>query len=131
MLVGGVVDHDVNDELHAARVQLPGQCVDVSQRAEHRIDSLVVTDVVAIVVLRRPVERREPHNVHPQGGQVVELGDDTGQIADAVAIRVREAARVHLVDHGAAPPRPGIGRGHTAGGRNGATHRGDPPTDER
>ena len=63
VLVGGVVDHEVHDELHAALVDPGEQLVEVRERPEHRVDVAVVADVVAVVVLRRRVDRREPEHV--------------------------------------------------------------------
>ena len=40
----------------------------------------------------------------PVRAEVVEVLDDAGQVADAVAVRVREAPRVDLVDDAALPP---------------------------
>ena len=60
VLVGRVVDDEVHDELHAARVHAGEQRVEVRQRPERRVDVLVVGDVVAVVVLRRGVDGREP-----------------------------------------------------------------------
>ncbi len=98
VLVRGVVDDDVDDDLDPALVGAGHERVEVGQRAEDRVDVLVVADVVAVVVLRRGVERREPDRVDPQLGQVVEPGDHARQVPDAVAVRVGEAARVDLVD---------------------------------
>ena len=80
------------------------ELVEVGQGAEHRVDVLVVGDVVAVVVLRRAVDRGEPDDVDAQRGEVVEPADDAAQVADAVAVGVGERARVDLVDDGAAPP---------------------------
>jgi hypothetical protein len=52
VLVGGVVDHQVQDQLDAPLVQALDQLVEVGERAEHRVDVLVVADVVAVVVHR-------------------------------------------------------------------------------
>ena len=98
VLVGGVVDHEVHDQLHAARVHAREQLVEVRERPEHRVDVLVVADVVAGVVLRRRVDRREPEHVDAELGEVVEVADDPAQVADPVAVGVREAARIDLVD---------------------------------
>ena len=49
MLVGGVVDHKIHHELHAALVQAGDQLVKVGEGAEHRVDIAVVGDVVAVV----------------------------------------------------------------------------------
>ena len=103
MLVGGVVHHQVHDQLHAAGVQLRDQLVQVGQRAEERIDVGVIADVVAVVVHRRPVDRRHPHHVHAEALQVVDMTEDAAQVADAVPVGVGEAARVDLVDD---PPAP-------------------------
>ncbi len=104
VLVGGVVGHQVDDD---AQVQLVGpghQGVGVGQRAEQRVDVAVVGDVVAVVVLRRGVERRDPQRVDTQLGEVGEPRRDAGEVADAVAVAVGEAADVDLVDDGVPPP---------------------------
>ena len=51
MLVGGVVGHDVDDDLDV-RVRVLDQPVEVGQRAEPGIDVAVVGDVVAAVSQR-------------------------------------------------------------------------------
>ena len=114
VLVGGVVDHEVHDQPHAALVDALDQLVDVGQRPEGRVDVLVVADVVAVVVLRRPVDRRQPDDVDAQVGDVVEVVDDAADVADAVAVGVGEAARVDLVDDRGLPPR--VGRVGAVGG---------------
>ena len=82
------------------------QPVEVGERAEHRVDVLVVADVVAVVVLRRAVDRRQPHDVDAELARGGRGGDSMpGQVADAVAVGVREAARVDLVDDRRLPPR--------------------------
>jgi hypothetical protein len=108
VLVGGVVDHEVHHEPHPAVVRRCQQAVEVRERPEHRIDVLVVGDVVAVVVLRRRIHRREPQHVDAEAGEVVEPPLDAAQIADPVAVGVRERARVDLVDDGGLPP----GLGH-------------------
>jgi hypothetical protein len=107
VLVRGVVDDQVRDQLEAALVHGRQQPVEVGQRAEARVDVLVVADVVAAVVPRRPVDRRQPDHVDAELDQVVQLRLDPGQVADAVPVRVGEAARIDLVDDGALPPRLG------------------------
>ncbi len=80
------------------------QRVEVVEGAEQRVDVAVVGDVVAGVLLRRREEGREPDRVDAEVGERVEAGGDAGQVADAVAVGVRERARVDLVDDGGAPP---------------------------
>ena len=116
----GVVRHEVHDHADAGLVRGGDHLVRVRERAEPRVHGAVVRDVVAGVVLRGEVEGREPDRVHAELGQVVEARGDAAQVAHAVPVRVREGARVHLVDHGVHPPRgdgpvPGFrGRGAQA-----------------
>src|SRR5690606_30427322 len=42
---------------------------------------------------------------HSQGGQVVQLAGDAGEVAHPGAVGVGEAARINLVDHGVGSPR--------------------------
>ena len=99
-----VVEDHVEDDRDAALVGRGDEPVEVVHRAEQRIDRRVVGDVIAEVETGRRVDRREPDRVHPEAGDVVEMGADPGQVADAVAIAVGEAARVDLVDDAALPP---------------------------
>src|SRR4051812_8574955 len=80
------------------------QLVELRERPEHRLDVLIVADVVARVVLRRGVDRREPDDVHAQLGQMIQVRGDAAQITDPVAVGVREAPRVDLVDDRALEP---------------------------
>ena len=94
------------------------QRLEVGQVSVLGRDPGVVADVVAEVVQRARVDRRQPQGVHVQGGigpaQVVEPRHDPGQVADAVAVRIGEAARVDLVDDGAFPPSVPRGAAHGA-----------------
>ena len=80
------------------------QRVEVGEGAEHRVDVAVVHHVVAEVEHRRGEERRDPDRVDPEAGDVGQPVDDPGEVADAVAVRILERARIDLVDHRAAPP---------------------------
>ncbi|MCY1365290.1 hypothetical protein D9M69_521300 [compost metagenome] len=104
VLVGGVREHLVDDELQAQRMHACAHRVEVGQRAVQRIDRAIVGHVVAEVLHGGAEEGRDPDRVDAQAGDVVELRRDAGQVADAVAVAVHEAARVDLVDHRAPPP---------------------------
>ena len=99
-----VVRHDVDDEADARGVHRRDHDVEVRERAELGVDVAVVVDVVPAVGEGRRVERREPHRVDPELHEVRDAARDAGEVADAVAVRVGEAARVDLVDGGLAPP---------------------------
>jgi hypothetical protein len=94
------VEHDADPALARGR----DEPVEVVERAEVGVDGGVVGDVVAPVDVRRPGDRVQPDRVDPELGEVVEPGRDARQVADPVAVRVAERARVDLVEDGLLPP---------------------------
>ena len=81
------------------------QPIERAEIAEDRVDRLVIAHVVAEVGHRRAVDRRKPDRVDPEAGDMIEPRADAGEVADAVAVGVRERARVDLVDDRRPPPR--------------------------
>jgi small-conductance mechanosensitive channel len=79
VLGGGVVDHRIQDDPHAALVQVAGQLGKLGIGTEVRIHLEVVLGVV-LVVARRIEDRVEVERRHPQGLQVMQLGVDARQI---------------------------------------------------
>ncbi len=117
VLVGGVVGHQVHDHLQPQVVGRGDEGVGVGEGAEQVVDGAVVGDVVAVVVLRGGVERREPDRVDAQVAQVGQARGDPGQVADPVLPAgpgVGEAADVDLVDDCVAPPGGGLRPGARA-----------------
>jgi hypothetical protein len=92
-------------------VQLGDQLVELLERAEQGVDALVVADVVAVVGLRRGVDRGEPQDVDAEVGQVIQSLQDPPEVADAVAVGVLERARIDLIDDGSRPPGRVVGGG--------------------
>jgi len=93
MLVRGVIRHEVDEHADSAAVRLLEEAVEIPERAEGRIDVAVIGYVVAEVLHRRPIERRDPDRVDAERGrravvQVVETAGDAGEIADAVTVRI-------------------------------------------
>ncbi len=104
VLVGRVVHDQIHDDPQTTSVRFGEQFVHVFHRAEQRIDGLIVGDVVAVVVLRGLVYRRQPQHVHAKVREIVESAGDALQIADAVAVGILEGPRIDLVDHRIRPP---------------------------
>jgi hypothetical protein len=75
-----------------------GERLELVEVAEDRIDVGVVGDVVAEVRQRRRIDRRQPQRVDSEPRQMVEPRADAREVADPVAVRVLEGARVDLVD---------------------------------
>ena len=105
VLVRGVVGDEVEQHPDPARVGGLDEAIEVGEGAEDRVDVAVVGDVVAEVGHRRPEDRRDPDGVDAEPLQVLEPGRDAREVADPVAVRVLERARVDLVDDARLPPR--------------------------
>ena len=104
VLVAGVVHDEVDDDAHAALVRGVDELHEVGEVAELRQDVGVVGDVVAAVAQRRLEERRQPEAVDAEPLEVVELGGQALEVADAVAVAVLEGADQDLVEDGALEP---------------------------
>jgi hypothetical protein len=76
----------------------------VGQRSELLHDVVIVADVISVVVIRRFVDRRKPDDIDAELLQIVQLLNNSSQIADAVAVAIIEAARINLVDNAFLPP---------------------------
>jgi hypothetical protein len=59
-----VVDHQVDEHADAATVSFVYELDEVAERAEPRVDPVVIGDVVAVVSVRRRLDRRQPQRVN-------------------------------------------------------------------
>ena len=104
MLVAGVVHDEVDDHAHAALVRGVDELHEVGEVAELGQHGGVVGDVVAAVAQRRGEERRQPEAVDAEPLEVVQLGGEALEVADAVAVAVLEGADEDLVEDGPFEP---------------------------
>ena len=94
VLIGGVIDNEVEHETDPVLAQIGGQIGQLSHTAQARVDLAVAADGVAAIVLpRRCAEHRHQVEVgEPQLGQVLKPGSQTGQVARE-AVNVADAAQ--------------------------------------
>ena len=104
MLIRRVVHDEVDDDPDATVFGLVQQLGEVAERAQPRVDGVVVGHVVAVVAIRRRVDRVEPQTGHAEPAQVVEPADQAAEVADAVVVGVREQLDVDAVDDGLVVP---------------------------
>ena len=71
---------------------------EVPERAEPRVDAVVVGDVVAVVAVGRGLERHQPQAADPDPREVVDALGQAADVADAVAVPVEERLDVEAVD---------------------------------
>ena len=98
VLIGGVIDHQLRDHAQAAQMGLLHEPAEVIERAVVRMHVPVIGNVVAIIALRRWVERQQPDGVDAQFLNVIEFLDQPREIADAIAVGIVEGLDVHLID---------------------------------
>ena len=99
MLVGGVVDDQLGDDPHTARVRRLDEPLHIRQRAVVGMHAAIVGDVVAVVAPRRRVERQQPDRVHAEVGDVVELARSARRKSPMPSLLpIEERLDVDLVD---------------------------------
>ena len=104
VLVGGVVDDQVDDHPHPAVTGGPDHLDEVPGTAQARVNAVVVGDVVAIVAVRRRMERHQPQAGHPQLGEVVEALDQAREVAHPIVVPIHKRLHVQAVNDRRLPP---------------------------
>lgn len=113
VLVGGVVDEQVDDDPDAAVVRRADDLHEFAVVAQSWIDPVEILDVVAVIPVGARVEGHQPEGVDAELRQVVDALSQTAQVAAAVAVGVQVGLDVEAVDNRALPPQvAGVGDAH-------------------
>ena len=104
VFIRGMIHYQIQHDLQMMLMRLLQQFIEISQSAEFIHDITVITDIVAIIIIRRFVDWAQPQYIHTQAFQVIQLRDDTTQITDAVSVAVAEAAGIYLIYYAFFPP---------------------------
>jgi len=88
VLVGRVVEHQVQNNMDIAVVRFLEEKIKISQSAKFWIDILVIRDVVAKVHVRRRIDRRKPDPIDAQVFKVVQALRNARQVAYSVSIAI-------------------------------------------
>ncbi len=99
MLVGGVIDDEVDDYADAALPATMGEFDEVAQGTVARIDAVVVRDIVSVVLGGRRLERHQPNRGDAKPVQIVQTAQQAFEIADAVAIGIHVGADGQAIYH--------------------------------
>ena len=86
MLVGGVVGDKVDKNFELQLMGSHHQPIEVVEGAVLGVDIEIVRDVIAVIFLRRWIERGQPYGVDPEALQVIELGGNSREVADTVIV---------------------------------------------
>src|SRR6476620_10638343 len=107
MLVGGVIGHEVEQNLKPSPMGFHQQVVEVRQRTEAWIYVAIVGNVIAEINHRRRVNGRDPDRFDPKADKIVEPLLYPFEVAYTVVISVLKGARIDLIDHACLPPERG------------------------
>jgi hypothetical protein len=99
-----VVDDEVDHDPDTAILRPLQQLDEIAEGSDAGVDSVVVGDVVAVVPVWCGVDRVKPDAGHAEPGQVIEPGDQTGDVADSVSIRILERLDVERIDDSVLKP---------------------------
>ena len=91
-----VVYDQIKDDLDATLVALGHQRVKIVHGAVLRINGIVVIDIVLMIAVAG-VDGHQPNAVYAQFLQIIQLGNDALQIADAIAIGIAEGVNKNFV----------------------------------
>ena len=87
-----MVEHQVDDDPNAALLGALGEFDEIAERAVALVDAVVIADVVAVVAMRRGLERHQPDRGDAEPVQVIEPPHQPLEIADAVGIGIHIGA---------------------------------------
>ena len=116
VLLGGMVDHELGDDLEAPGMGLAQEFLEILERAVVGMDAVIIRDVVAVVTQRRGIKGQQPQGIDAKPRQIVQAAGQAREIADAVAVAVHERLDVHFVNDGVLVPQGIVGAGKPQGG---------------
>ncbi len=98
MLIGGVIDHELDHDLHVSVVSGIEEGFEVFNRPITGIDGHVVGNVVAIIPERGREEWQQPQAGHAEVLQIVELLHQPWKVTDAIVVAVHERPDVQFIN---------------------------------
>jgi hypothetical protein len=92
VLIGGVVDDEVDDDADPTLLAAMGELDEIAERAVARVNAIVVRDVVAVILAGRRLKRHQPDRGDAESLQIVEPPQQSLEVPDAVAVRIHIGA---------------------------------------
>ena len=102
---GGVTCHEVETDAHTALVGFFEEPLQIGIGAVARRDFVEIANVITGIAEGRLKARVQPDRIASERTDVIELGNDARQIADAVAVGVEKALRIDFIEEGVGEPR--------------------------
>jgi hypothetical protein len=94
-----VIDDQIDDDPDADLVGMVHEVDEISERAELRMDPVVVGNVVPVVAIGRRIKRLQPEARNSKAGEVIEPSRQAGEVADAVSVCVDVLLNVEAINN--------------------------------
>jgi hypothetical protein len=94
-----VIDDQIDDDPDADLVGMVHEVDEISERAELRMDPVIVGNVVPVVAIGRRIERLQPEAGNSEAGEIIEASRQAGEVADTVPVCVDVLLNVEAIDH--------------------------------
>ena len=93
-----MIDHELGDDPDATGMGRTHELPEIGKRAILRMNVAIVANVITVIQSRRRIEWQKPDGVDAEIADVVELGYQSREIADAIVVTVKERSHVQLID---------------------------------
>ena len=104
VLGGSVPGHEIKADAHAALLGFLEESLQIGIGAVARRNFVEIADVITGIAKGRLEAWVQPDRIASERADVIELGNDARQIADAVAVGVEKALRIDFVEEGVGEP---------------------------
>src|SRR5581483_10170099 len=99
MLVGRVVDHQLDHDLQAPLVRGLQESPKIVEGSIARVYGDVVRDIVTVIPERGREEGKKPETGYAEVGEVIQFLNQAGEIPDSVVVAVVERSDVQLINY--------------------------------
>src|SRR5260370_8058337 len=94
-----MIDHELGDDADATGMGRTHELPEIGKRAILRMNVAIVANVITVIQSRRRIEWQKPDGVDAEIADVVELGYQSREIADAIVVAVKQRSHMQLIDH--------------------------------
>src|SRR5437870_3476554 len=100
-----MIDYQFGDNAQITRMCGVQERAEIIERPEIRIDVAIIGDVVAVIAQRGRIEWQQPDGSDSQLLEIIQLFDQTAEVAHPVAVAIAKSLDVQLVDDGVLVPK--------------------------
>ena len=114
-----MVEHQVHNNADITPAGFGNERFHILHGSVQEIDIVIISNIVSVVRLGRNVEGGNPDRADSKALQVIQFGNDSLQVADAVTVGILKAPDINFIGDGFLPPFLPFGAGGAAAGAEG------------